>query len=114
MKELSNSDTKKKHQTVRKMMEQYFPFILKKVYFINAPKFMRIMLGMVSWTFSKKKKDRLCMLGSDYLSVLDKEFGLQNLPKCIGGTNPIPLTEFQNFWDQEIQNSFVEKRLSRK
>ena len=114
MKQLQESKIKKKHKAAGDRFLKYFPHLIKRVNIINAPTFIYVMFKAVSWMFSKKKKERLNLLGGDYLKVLDKQYGLENLPKCIGGTNPIPLGEYKNFWEEDLMNSFNNKTLGPK
>jgi hypothetical protein len=114
MKELNDSKIKKKHKAAGEKFSKYFPHLIKKVHILNAPTFFYMTFKAVSWMFSKKKKERLNLLGGDYLKVLDKEYGLENLPKCIGGTNSIPLGEYDNFWQKDLMNSFNNKTLGPK
>jgi hypothetical protein len=114
MSEMFESSVKKIHDEVRGNVEQFFPNLIKKVYVINPPKKLYMIFKAISWTFSKKKKDRFCPLGSDYVKVLDKEIGLHRLPPCVGGTNPVTLENANCFWNEEYQLSFKEKRFGLK
>ena len=93
MKELSEPKIKKNHKTSGDLFAKYFPHLMKRIDVVNAPTFMYVIFKAVSWMFSKKRRERYNLLGGDYLKVLDKHYGLENLPKCVGGTNPVPFGE---------------------
>jgi hypothetical protein len=109
MGELLESKMRKRHKETGEMFVKYYPNLIRKIYAINAPTIAYVIFKAVSWMFSKKNREKFNMLGKDYLKVLDKEYGLENLPKCIGGTNPIPLEEYENFWDKDLMNSYKNK-----
>lgn len=60
---------------------------------------------------SKKTKEKWVLMKTDDYSILDQEIGLKNLPKCIGGSNSVPLEKFQNNFDKYFENSFIKGNL---
>jgi hypothetical protein len=107
-----DSNFKDAQQKAYELFEQNYPEIVNKTYIINAPTIFQLVWKACSWFLSKKAVSKIRFLGGDYLEVLDKEIGLENLPTSIGGKNPIPINDYENFWDKEIKLSYKEKRVN--
>ena len=111
MGELKESKTRSRHKAAGEHFDKYFPNLVNRIYVLNAPTIVYYFLKAISLFMSKKQYEKFVMLKTDYHQRLDEDIGLENLPKCIGGTNPIPLGEYQNVFDRHFEVSWEENRI---
>lgn len=109
--ELSESETRDRHKQEIEVFEKYFPNLIKKKYILNTPTILRLFFESVSIFKSRKQKEKIAMLSTDYKETLDKEIGLGKLPECIGGTNKTPLNDYNNLFDKYLEKSWKGQRV---
>lgn len=109
--DLNASIIRQKDKIVSKFIQTYFPHLFHKNYVLNSPTFIFIMFKAISLFMSSKMLKTMVLLRSNYHETLDKDIGLDRLPKCIGGTNPVPIDEYKNFFDAKYEESFEQRRI---
>lgn len=97
-----------------KAFEENYPELIHKTYFINVPTVFYIVWKVFSVFLSKKTKDRIELYGDEYLEKFEDEFDVAKLPKEIGGGCEIPILEYENFWDEEMKDSYTRKSVFRR
>lgn len=111
MAELSDSLVKKGDEHTQKFVQDHYPHFFHKNYVLNTPTFYFLIFKAISFFMRGKAVKRMELMRSEYHKDLDKAIGLDRLPKCMGGTNPVPLKEYKNFFDKEFFASLDQGRL---
>lgn len=114
IKVFAESEVKKKDDALKKYLSECFPHLFYRSYILNAPTIVFLYFKTTTFFLSKKMRDRAVLLTSNFHKKMDKVIGLKRLPICIGGTNPIPMNEYKNFFDAELEASYQKCKFSLK
>ena len=114
LKAMSDPAVKQKDESFKEHFNDCYAPLFHKNYLLNTSKFENFAFKAMSLFSNKSIFNKTQLLGKNFTQKLDKAVGLHRLPQCVGGTNPIPLADFKNFFDQEIEASFEKRRLGLK
>lgn len=106
-----NSKVKEFMSQQSQVFNANYPEMAAHVFVINAGSFMKILYSFLSVFLDKRVIERITILDSDYLSHLEKYVDTKSLPKCIGGDAPYEITEYPNFWDEDIEYALKNNKL---
>eukprot|EP00750_Incisomonas_marina_P032613 INCI9239.1.p1 GENE.INCI9239.1~~INCI9239.1.p1 ORF type:complete len:365 (-),score=73.66 INCI9239.1:29-976(-) len=104
-------------KAMSKIDQLLFPELLGNMYFINAPSFFTIMWKALGPFIDKRTREKIHVLGTDFLPTLEAILPLEHIPSFLGGTledfhvssreNGFPpfFRYFRNFLEeQELKN----------
>ena len=70
-----------------RVMEDHYPEIMGVTYVINAPSIFTMIWGIVKKFFDERTRDKIHILGTDYLPTLLKTIDKSQIPVELGGTS---------------------------
>lgn len=107
---MKDIDFHRQTKKITEFLKEYYPALNIRIYILNSGMMLsalwKIMKNFVATEFQQK----VIFCGKNYLDVLSQEIDPINLPKEIGGGNPIPIIEYVNTWDDPAEI----KRLNQK
>ena len=107
-----NSKVKAFMNQQSKVFNANYPEMAANVFIINAGTFVKVLYNFLSLFLDKRVIDRITILGSNYMSQLEKYVDRDILPKCIGGNSPHQILEYPNFWDADMEHALKHKKLT--
>ena len=109
--ELVVSIETRKENDVQELFYRHYPHVFYKVCSLNRSFFITL-INKIGKCFSSRPEERRSVtFGENYKDQLNLEIDLSRLPTCIGGTNPTPVDQYNNFFDKAFDKSFAEGRL---
>lgn len=111
MMELYESIDPQIEEKILEFLNRHFPRIFHRNYLLNTPSMFSDLFEISSIFSNTGTTKKTLILTKSYHDELDRHIGLDRLPKCIGGTNPVPLEQRRNFYDKAFEKSFKHCRL---
>lgn len=65
--------------------ESHYPEMLKRMFIINTPRIFTLFFSLVKPMMDKRTLDKIRVLGTDFLPVLEKHVDSVHIPKEYGG-----------------------------
>ena len=65
--------------------QNYYPELLGRMYIINTSSLFSVVWKLIGVFLDEKTKNKIKVLGSNYLPELLKDINIENLPEFLGG-----------------------------
>lgn len=107
-----NSKFKKFLSAHSKVFQENYPELACRIFIINAGKVGALFFGFLKLFLNKYSVKKISVHNKDYMKEIAAFVDPKELPQVIGGGCKVPIYQYKNFWDEEIDASIREKRLS--
>lgn len=109
---LFNSKLKKFLKPQSQVFQDNYPEMAGNVFIINAGSFGSVLFNFIKLFLKKQIVEKISVYNNNYMKDLERFVDPKDLPAEIGGGCNIPIIDYDNFWQKDIDESINDKILS--
>ena len=103
------TDTRKFMSMATGICQNYYPECAGKMFIVNTGMAFSALWSVLKLMLDEKTRDKIDVLGSNYLKQLTKYIDPDNLPKSLGGNNSKEVNESIGPWTEYVAKCTAEK-----